>query len=571
VGPLGVIWVPVGMGRAVAGAGHGVWYWDVARDRVSVGREVEEALGLKQGALEGPARHWLSLVHPAERDRFRAVLDLVVSQGRGRVNHIFRMRASDGHFLWLLLKARPIVGTDGEVIRCTGTIADVTDAKAAEDRLLHDAVYDNLTGLPNRQLLIDRLQVALARSRAESLAPPAVILYDLDGFKEVNDRFGHTVGDSVLLAVARRMSRLLRPQDTLARLHGDSFAVILLSESEPAQIESVAGELLAAIRAPIPAGERDVAITASVGYAIASQTHSAEDVLRDAEAASFHAKRLGRNRIEAYRPSLGGHSSRLEMESELRAALDHGLLKLAYQPVIRLSDRSVAGFEALLRWDHPVRGPISPRQFIPVAEESGLIVQLGLYVLEQAARDLAQWQSESDGGPLPFASINVSSRQLLRHDLITDVKAVLTRTGVAPETLKLEVTESLVMQNPEYAAQVLARVRQLGAGLALDDFGTGYSALSYLQRFPFDSLKIDRSFVRPNGSAARPVILRAIVGLAHDLGMEVIAEGAESEADVAELERLGCEYAQGYLYGKPMPAAMVRELLRSPGAVARAG
>jgi diguanylate cyclase (GGDEF)-like protein len=532
---------------------------------------VEEALDMRRGNLEGPARNWLNLVHPADRDRFRAVLDTIVSQGRGRIHEVFRMRGNDGDFLWFVLKARPIVGTDGEVMRCTGTISDVTDAKAAEERLLHDAVYDSLTGLPNRQLLLDRLQVALARARAEGLALPAVILFDLDGFKEVNDRLGHSVGDSVLLAVARRMSRLLRPQDTLARLHGDSFAVVLLSEHEPAHIQSVAAELLAAIRAPIPAGERDITITASVGFAIAARDHSAEDALREAEAASYHAKRLGRNRIEPYRASLGGHSGRLELETELRRALDGGLLHLAYQPVVRLSDRSVAGFEALLRWDHPARGPIPPSQFIPIAEEAGLIVQLGLYVLEQAARDLAHWQSASRSPHLPFVSINVSSRQLLRHDLITDVKAVLTRTGVAPDTLKLEVTESLVMQNPEYAAQVLSRIKQLGAGLALDDFGTGYSALSYLQRFPFDALKIDRSFVRPNPSLARPVILRTIVGLAHDLDMEVIAEGAESEAEVAELEALGCEYVQGFLYGRPMPAAMVHELVRAAEPIARAG
>jgi diguanylate cyclase (GGDEF)-like protein/PAS domain S-box-containing protein len=556
---------------ALVGAGHAVWDWDVERDRINIGREVEQALGLGRGALEGPARNWLTLVHPSERDRFRSVLDAVVDQGRGRINQIFRLRGSDGQFLWFLLKARPIVGSNGEVMRCTGTMADVTDAKTAEERLLHDAVYDNLTGLPNRRLLLDRLETALTRCRHEKVAAPTVLLFDLDRFKDINDQFGHAVGDSVLLAAARRLSRLLRPQDTLGRLHGDSFTVVLLSETQRPQIEALAAELLKALKTPVSVGDREILLSASVGYATADGNQAAEDLLRQAEAASYHAKRLGRDRIEAYRPALGARGSRLELESELRKAIDAGALDLVYQPVIRLCDHSVAGFEALLRWDHPERGLIPPSQFIPVAEESGLIVQLGLFVLEQAARELSHWQAEGQAEPLPFVSINVSSGQLLRHDLINDVKSVLVRTGVAPGSLKLELTESLVMQNPEYAAQVLTRVKELGAGLSLDDFGTGHSALAYLQRFPFDTIKIDRSFVHPNGSASRPVILRAIVQLAHDLGMEVVAEGAESEADIAELDALGCEYVQGFFFGKAIPAAMVRQLLRRTEPVARAG
>lgn len=556
---------------ALVGAGHAIWDWDVERDRITVSREVEQALGLGRGELEGPARNWLGLVHPSERDRFRAVLDTVVDHRRGRINQVFRLHGGDGHFLWLLLKARPIVGSNGEVMRCTGTITDVTDEKAAEERLLQDAVYDNLTGLPNRLLLLDRLETALARRRYEKLAAPTVMLFDLDRFREINDQFGHTVGDSVLLAAARRLSRLLRPQDTLGRMQGDSFVVVLLSETQQPQIEALAAELLKALKTPVSVGDREIALSASVGYAVADGDLAAEDLLRQAEAASYHAKRFGRDRIEAYRDSLGARGSRLELESELRKAIDAGALDLVYQPVIRLSDRSVAGLEALLRWDHPERGLIPPSQFIPVAEECGLIVRLGLFVLEQAARELVHWQAAAEAAPLPFVSINVSSGQLLRHDLIHDVKSVLTRTGVAPGSLKLELTESLVMQNPEYAAQVLTRVKELGAGLSLDDFGTGHSALAYLQRFPFDTIKIDGSFVRSNGSTSRPIILRAIVQLAHDLGMEVVAEGAESEGDVAELEALGCEYVQGFFYGKPVPAAMVRQLLRRNHPVARAG
>jgi diguanylate cyclase (GGDEF)-like protein/PAS domain S-box-containing protein len=555
---------------ALVGAGHSIWDWDAARDRIETGREIEYALGFKRGALDGPARNWLGLIHPSERDLFRAMLDAVVNQRRGKISLDFRMRSEDGHFLWFAIRARPIVGADGEVMRCSGTIADITDQKLAEERLLHDAVNDNLTGLPNRQILLDRLESALTRARVEQLPAPTVIIFDLDNFKEVNAGFGYSVGDSVLLALARRIVRLLPLQDSLARLHGDSFALLVLSETDPSAIEQFARELVRSIKAAISIGDHDVLLTASVGIAPPTNEGTADEQIRRAEAAVYQAKRYGGDTIQFYEPAFGMRSRRIDIDAELRKALEAGNIDIVYQPVVRLSDNSIAGFEALTRWEHPLHGRIPPKEFIAAAEESGLIVQLGLYVLEHAARELASWQNALPNSPPPFVSINVSSRQLLRHDLINDVKAVIARTGVAPETLKLEITESLVMQNPEYSAKVLTRLRELGAGLALDDFGTGYSALSYLQRFPFDTIKIDKSFVHPNGSPARTILLRSIVTLAHDLGMEVVAEGAETEAEIAELAEAGCEYAQGYIYGRPMSAQMVQQMVRRRPAVARA-
>ncbi len=556
---------------ALIGAGYAVWDWDVARDRIEVGRDVEKLLGVKRGALEGPARNWLGIIHPGDRDRFRTVLDTLVNKRRGRIDQTFRLRAADGHFLWFSLKARPIVGTDGEVMRCTGTIADVTDAKIAEERLLHDSIFDNLTGLPNRELVLDRLEHALTRWTVEGTAKPTVLVLDLDEFKAINDAHGHSVGDSVLLAISRRLSRMLRSQDTLARLHGDSFAVIVLSETGRAQIFAFADEITKALKAPISIGEQDVFLSASIGVAIPEEGVRAQELFRQGEAASFHAKKLGGGRMESFRPSLGTGNNKLNMEEELREALDGGELQLAYQPIVELADRSVAGYEALLRWEHKDRGIISPSEFIPAAEESGLIIQLGLFALERAARDLAIWQNEVFEGHLPFVSVNVSSAQLLRHDLINDVKSVLARSGVVPSTLKLEITESLVMRNPEFAAKVLAKIRDLGAGLALDDFGTGHSSMSYLQRFPFDTLKIDRSFVRSNGSATRPVILKSMVTLAHDLGMNVIAEGLESESEADELIELDCEFGQGFLFGKPISASAVTQQFRNNQSVAKTG
>jgi len=548
---------------ALTGAGDLIWDWDVSADKVFTSPETEHMLGLKRGSLEGPAAIWLEVLHPLDRDRFRAALDGVVEQRRGRLTQDFRLRTADGNFLWFTLKARPVVGSDGEVVRLVGTLTDVTDFKNAEERLLFDAVHDNLTGLPNRELFIDRLEAALGFSRADPQFRPSIVMIDLDRFKQVNDSVGIAVGDSILLTIARRLSRLLKPQDTLSRLTGDQFAMIVLSEREPARIVAFAETIRRTLRAPIAFNDREIFLTASIGLALAeNQANHTEEVLKDAELAMYYAKRIGGDRIEIFKPAMRSRKTdRLAMESELRRAIEREEIKMLYQPIVRLEDRAIAGFEALARWDHPKLGRLSPAEFISIAEEIGLIVDLGLFVLDHTARHLAQWQAATRAREPVFASVNVSSRQLLRHDLIQDLRAVLGRAALARGTLKLEITESLVMENPEHAAQILTRIKELGAGLSLDNFGTGHSSLAYLQRCPFDTIKIDQSFVRTTPRGTRPVILRSIIALAHDLGMEVVAEGAETDSDAVELYQLGCEYAQGFAFGEPMSAEGARDLL----------
>ncbi|WP_244635511.1 EAL domain-containing protein [Chthonobacter albigriseus] len=555
---------------ALTGAGDVIWDWDVTRDRIYTSHEAEESLGFKRGALEGPARDWLEVLHPQDRDRFKATLDAVVETRRGRLAQTFRLRAKDGHYQWFRLRARPILGNDGEVIRCVGTLLDVTDAKTAQERLLHDAVHDNLTGLPNRELFFDRLASAITRAQTESAIKPAVFLIDIDRFRQVNESLGLSVGDSILLTIARRLGRLLKPVDSLTRLDGDHFAIILLSEQSPDRVAAFADAVRRAIRAAIAFGEREIFLTASVGIAVYDrEAREAVDLLKDAEVAVAYAKRLGGDRIESYRTSLrAAAADALSLEADLKLALEREEMKVLYQPIVRLEDRTIAGFEALLRWDHPKRGRIPPADFIPAAERSGLIVQLGLFVLERAARQLGSWQEILPGGEELFMSVNVSSRQLLRHDLINDVKAVLARTSLPKGTLRLELTESLVMENPEFATQVLARLKELGAGLALDDFGTGFSSLSYLQRLPADTLKIDQSFLKGPGKT-RHVILRSIISLAHDLGMDVVAEGAETEAELEELLEFGADFVQGFVFGQPMSPEEVKKLTeKSPKAKA---
>jgi diguanylate cyclase (GGDEF)-like protein/PAS domain S-box-containing protein len=549
---------------ALTGAGEIVFDWDVPSDHIFVSPEAEAQLGLDRGGLEGAAASWLDLLHPFEQDRYRACLDAILEQRRGRIDQEFRLRAADGHYLCFRLRARPVVGPDGEVIRVVGTLSDVTEDRNAQERLLHDAVHDNLTGLPNRALFFDRLEAALEFARMEKDVRPSVLCIDIDRFKQINEQVGVATGDSILLTVAHRLTRLLQPQDTLARFAGDAFAIILVSETGADPVIAMADAVRRALATPVRFSDREISLFASIGVALFDPaTHpGAEDMADDAEIAMRHAKRLGGNRIEAFRPALRAQrSDRLTLEADLRRALERGEIKAFFQPIVRLEDRTIAGFETLLRWDHPKLGRLDAGEFMPIAEQTGLVVDFGLLALERTARELAAWQRALAVDPPIFASVNMSSRQLLRHDLLRDVKSALMRNDIIAGSLKLEMSEGLVMENPEFAAQMLARVKELGAGLSLGDFGKGYSSLSYLQRFPFDMLKIDRSFVRQTGKPSRAAILRSIISLAQELGLDVVAEGAETESDAIELYQLGCGYAQGYAFGRPISAQEARRLV----------
>ena len=549
---------------ALTGAGDIIFDWDVASDDIYVSPEAEQTLGLKRGALEGPASAWLDILHPFDRDRYTASLDTVLEQRRGRLSIDFRLRAADGHYVWFLMKARPVVGADGEVVRVIGTLSDITEMKTAEERLLQDAVHDNLTGLPNREIFFDRLEMALNNAVIDQYRYPTVLCVDLDRFRQVNEAVGLSAGDSILLTVSRRLNRLLREQDTLSRVSGDQFAIILLSEMNHEKLVAIADSIRRTVATPISFGERDVALTCSVGIALYDvQLHpKREDMLKDAEIAMSYAKKLGGSRTEVFRPSMRAlRSDRSALEADLRRALDRGEMKIVFQPIVRLEDRTIAGFEALLRWEHPRLGRLNQSDFMAVAEETGVIVDLGIFMLERTARELSAWQNALDVNPPIFATVNISSRQLLRHDLLHDVKGVLTRSAVLPGTLKLEISEALIMDNPEFAMQMLERLHELGAGICLQGFGTGHSSLSQLQRLKIDLIKIDRMMTRPNAKGTRPVILRSLISLAHDLNVQVIADGTESEADTAEMGQLGCEYAQGNAFGNPITLSEARRLV----------
>lgn len=549
---------------ALKGSTEIYWDWDARRDIINSGEGLSEILSQGIAATTGAIDNVKKLIHPNDRERFQATLDGILEHKRGRISLKFRMRSNEGHFHWLHLKARPMLGVDGNVMRCIGTISDVTDSKISEERLLQDAVRDNLTGLENRELFQNRLDMVMQLAATEKSTRPTILHINIDHFNETNSKIGFAAGDTILLTVAKRLAKLMRSGDSVARLGGDQFAILLLSENSPERIANFADSVRKTISAGIQFADKEVKLSSSIGISSWTKDQKRADLMmRDAELAMLHAKSLGGNRIEPFRPAFRTEKDdSVILIDDLKDALKKKSISVLYQPIVNLKDNQISGFEALVRWQHPKLGNVSPKEFIPIAENSGQISALGQYVLDIATSDFSNLQKAAPDFD-SFVSVNISSRELLREDLVRDIKNSIEKSGINPNHLKIELTESLLMENPEFSDQVLKRIKSLGVGLSMDDFGTGYSSLSYLMRFPFDVIKIDSSFIQARERPERLTVLRSIVAMAHGLGQKLIAEGVEQESDVTELRQLGCEYAQGYLFGEAVAIEDVARLLKS--------
>ncbi len=489
------------------------------------------------------------------------------SLGRQRVDGIydrldFRFIRRDGTELWTLISGAPILDAEGAYAGSLAMLTDITERKAAEQNFAHAATHDGLTGLPNRVLFIDRLEVALARG-TRSAGKLAVLFCDLDHFKFINDSLGHIAGDEVLAAVAARLVAAVRPGDTVARIGGDEFVMCCQDLEDVAAAELIADRVARTLAKPVMLEGREIFVTVSIGIRIADAAKDTPgDLLRDADTAMYQAKAAGRAGCSVFDDTLRERAElRLEVESGLHRALERGELRVHYQPTMFLDGSGIAGVEALVRWQAPDRGLRPPGDFIGIAEETGMIVPIGLWVLTESCRQLCAW-NERGSGRLEMA-VNVSPRQLRSPDLVDQVSAILANTGVNPSHLCLEITEGALMHDPAAAEQILRSLKGLGLRLAIDDFGTGYSSLSYLRRFPIDVLKIDRSFVSQLGiDPESTAIVTSVIHLAKSLDLEVVAEGIETTEQLAQLELLGCPRAQGYYWSRAVPAEEIERKLK---------
>jgi len=545
----------------------GTWEWDVVTGEVWWSEETYRIHGLDPTERLALREKVEEALFPEDLPRYRRKIDEALSGEAEGYDHEHRIRRPNGEVRWVHGRAEVVRGEGGEALRMIGTVYDVTERKVLEDRLRHQAYYDTLTDLPNRRLFMDRLGRALARTRRIRLRRVAVLFMDLDNFKVINDSLSHDTGDRLLVEVAKRLKRCLRPEDTLARFGGDEFTVLLEEIEGADEALRVTNRITKKFRRPFVLDGRRLFVRFSIGVALGdADTDSPEELLRNADTAMYRDKEEATD-YQMFDPVMYERDlRRLELENDLQHALEKEELTLYYQPKFRLGQKDMSetleALEALVRWKHPQRGLMLPGDFILVAEETGLIIPIGGWIMKEACRQAKGWQERYPSEPPVDVCVNLSTEQVRHPGLIRDVKSALRESDLEPGSLILELTEGTLLKNTELIDTIFGELKALGVRLAIDDFGKEYSSLSYLNQLPLDTLKIDRLFLENIGeNSGNTIILEAVVSLAHSLGLEVTGEGVESAEQLELLRRMGCDFAQGYHLARPLPSEEVERLL----------
>ena len=544
------------------GANDGLWIWDRRSREFYLSSRWRALLGMPPQSGVGGREDWLDRVHPDDVVKLKESLDAHLAGQTGQWLHEYRIRHEDGTYRWFLGRGVASRGADGRSDVIAGSLTSIAEQRTVRRGASGAAGDDPLTGLCNRAVFVEKVGDRLTKPKQFHAGRFAVLYLDLDRFKVINDSLGHLVGDELLIAVSRRLESCVRDTDVLARLGGDEFAILVTSVGDDMQANVLAMRIQDALTAPFSIGGREVFTSVSIGIACSRVEHTnPEEILRDADTAMYHAKASGKARHELFDADMHARSvDRLELEGDLRQAVKSQTFEMHYQPIVLLESSMCVGFEALVRWTRN-GAPVSPADFIPVAEELGLMESLGGWVLQESCRRFTQWRRQYPAASLEYITVNVSARHLMQQGFVRFVEDTVQETGIRPCDLRLEITETALMHNPREAAQVLNGLRDFGVKIYLDDFGTGYSSLSHLHKLPVDALKIDRSFVRSMLLTDRPAIVESILALARTLDTGVVAEGVEGEQQARELARLGCRYAQGYFFSRPLPVRAAEEIL----------
>jgi diguanylate cyclase (GGDEF)-like protein/PAS domain S-box-containing protein len=549
---------------AVKGTNDGIWDWDLTTHQVYYSPRWKSILGYDDEEVGSSPKEWLDRVHPADRKQLEAAISAYLQSREPHFEHEHRMLNKAGIYCWVLTRGFAVRDANGKPFRIAGSQSDITDRKLAEGRLIHNAFHDILTGLPNRALLIDRLKQAILRKKRAPDKSFSVLYLDLDHFKNINDSLGHATGDELLVTVADILRAHIRSMDTVARLGGDEFILLLDDIQAMEDADEIAQRILRTLSNPQHINGHEVFVTASIGLISGEMEYDdAEQLLRDADIAMYSAKSRGRARYEIFRLEMRNDFLRqLSLEYDLRHAIENHELRLTYQPIVSIETGALFGFEALVRWDHPTNGCLSPRDFLSVAETTGLVLTIDHWVLQNAVRQFSNWLKEFPVDAELSVSVNLSAKYFRHRNLVGEVHQILKKTGLDGRRLKLEVTESTIMENSQHIMSTLERLRGMGVDIHIDDFGTGYSSLAYLHQFPVQALKIDRSFISNSYMGKhRPELLRTMLHLATDLGLEAIAEGVENHMQLDELQKLGCRFAQGFLFSPALDANSARSVI----------
>ncbi|BAY37908.1 diguanylate cyclase/phosphodiesterase with PAS/PAC sensor(s) [Nostoc sp. NIES-2111] len=543
--------------------------WSIAADTFEtlyLNPAVVQVYGRSVDQFQDNPNLWFDVIHPEDQQRVSQTIEPLLLLGSQELE--YRIVRPDGQVRWICNRSHVIYDTVGKPNRIEGITTDITERKNMEEKLVHHAFYDNLTGLPNRVLFMERLTQAITKIKEDPDELFAVLFLDLDRFKVVNDSLGHLVGDQLLVSFAQRLQSCLQPEDTFARLGGDEFTILLSRINSIDDATCIAEKIHQVLKLPFNLSGYEVFTSASIGIALGTNQYvQAADVLRDADAALYGAKEQGKAWHIVFDPAMYDRAvALLQLETDLRWAIARQELQVAYQPIVSVATGKITGFEALVRWQHPEKGLISPAEFIPIAEETGLIIQIGQFVLRESCQQLKRWHREFPQFQHLSMNVNLSGRQFSQPYLVEEIQQLLQEFELEPSSIKLEITESAIMSSPEQAAIILQQLKTLGINLCIDDFGTGYSSLAYLHCFPIDVLKIDRSFTnRIDSDGEQLAIVRAIVTLASNLGMSVVAEGVETINQLVQLRLLKCDQAQGYLFSKALSSDKISFLLATRG------
>lgn len=548
-------------------ANDGLWNWNLKTNNFYFSAGWSSILGYDLQEIGNTVEAWLQRIHPEDINRVKTEINNYIQQNKGKIETEYRLLHKDGKYRWVLSRAIAICDENHKINSLSGCIIDITKYKKTEEQLLHDAFHDSLTGLSNRALFMNRLEHAFDLSKRRQNYLFAVLFIDLDRFKIVNDSLGHKWGDRLLIEFVERLVPCLRSGDTIARIGGDEFAILLEDINYINDATAVAERLQKLLEEPFILNGQEVIISASIGIALSAVENyqNPEEIIRDADIAMYRAKAMGKARHQVFEPDMDfANLTFLQIENDLRQAIDSNEFQIQYQPIVSLATGLIIGFEALVRWQHLTKGIISPAEFIPVAEQTGLIIPVGYWVLRSACHQMSIWQNLFPFDPPLTINVNLSGKQFFQADLVPKIIIILEETGLKPNSLKLEITESAIIENPEAAATKLLQLKDLGVQLYIDDFGTGYSSLSFMHRFPFDALKIDTSFIGNMGADSESSeIVKSIVNLAHNLGIYVVAEGVETSSQLEKLRAMGCNngQGQGYFFSKPLSAEDVEVLL----------
>ncbi|MBE0425996.1 MAG: EAL domain-containing protein [Nitrospirae bacterium] len=549
---------------AARGANDGLWDWNLKTNKIYFSSRWKSMIGFRDDELGDSINEWFNRVYPDDIQKFKKD---ITDHLNGRIPHFeneHRLLNKYGDYLWVLSRGLAVKNDEGIYARMAGSLTDITGHKQAEEKLIQNAFYDTLTGLPNRALFIDRLQMSFAHRKRHKDYLFAVLFLDLDRFKNINDSFGHIIGDELLILVGERLKSLVRPDDTIARFGGDEFVMLIEDIKEVGDATQIAERINRELVEPFHLKHHKLYINVTIGITVSNPEYQQpEEILRDADTAMYNAKLRGKACYLIFDKNMHINAMELlELEIDLRHALERKEFLVYYQPIISLESRDIIGFEALVRWNHPKRGILLPMEFIPLAEETGLIVSLSLWIISEACQQILIWQEQFPSDSPLIMSVNVSAKHLAHKDFISQIKNILKETGVDPNHLAFEITENNILENSEYIVSLMSQLRALNIKINIDDFGTGYSSLSYLSQLPIHTLKIDKSFIdriSRNGNDAE--IVQSIINMAHNMKINVVAEGVEKAEQMRKLEGLQCQYAQGFFFSYPVNSNEAEKLL----------